>query len=98
MISGRRKEKLEETVKSLEALNTGSTKFLTVSTDVSKEADTSNLFAEVSKTFGRTADVVFANAATGPLAIPLVEDEVSDWWKTFVSLPRIPRLRNALDG
>jgi NAD(P)-dependent dehydrogenase (short-subunit alcohol dehydrogenase family) len=85
VISGRRKEKLDETVRSLEALNTGSTKFLAVPTDVSKEADTKNLFAQVSETFGRAADVVFANAGVGPPPVPLAEDDVKTWWSTFVS-------------
>jgi NAD(P)-dependent dehydrogenase (short-subunit alcohol dehydrogenase family) len=86
VISGRRKEKLDESVRSLEALNTGSTTFLAVVTDVSKEADTNNLFAQVSKTFGRAADVVFASAGVGPPPVPLAEDNVKTWWSTFVSV------------
>jgi NAD(P)-dependent dehydrogenase (short-subunit alcohol dehydrogenase family) len=58
---------------------------LAVVTDVSKEADTNNLFAEVSKTFGRAADVVFASAGVGPPPVPLAEDDVKTWWSTFVS-------------
>jgi NAD(P)-dependent dehydrogenase (short-subunit alcohol dehydrogenase family) len=95
-ISGRRKEKLDETVRSLEDLNTGSTKFLAVRTDVSKEADTTNLFAQVNKTFGRAADVVFANAGVGPPPVPLAEDDVKTWWSTFVSDPSVLDVKAAL--
>lgn len=89
VLTGRRKEKLDETVKTLEALNTGATKFLTVSADVTKEADTNNLYAQVNSSFGRAADVVFANAGVGPPPRPLAEDEARNWWSTFVSWPSI---------
>lgn len=86
VLSGRRKEKLEETLETLRPLNTGSTKFLAVTADVSKEADTNSLFAEVIRSFGRPVDVVFANAGAGPTELPLAEDKVATWWSTFVSL------------
>lgn len=88
VLSGRRKEKLDDTVQSLEALAAGSatkTKFLAVQADVSKEADTNTLFEQVTKTFGRTADVVFANAGMGPVERKLAEEDVRTWWHTFVS-------------
>lgn len=86
ILSGRRKEKLEETIEALRPLNTGSTKFLAVTADVSKEADTNSLFAQVDKSFSRPADVVFANAGAGPTELPLAEGKVATWWSTFVSL------------
>jgi NAD(P)-dependent dehydrogenase (short-subunit alcohol dehydrogenase family) len=97
VISGRRKEKLDKTVRALEALNTGSTRFLAVPTDVSKDADTTNLFAQVSETFGRAADVVFANAGVGPPPVPLAEDDVRTWWSTFVGGISMRKLCGELD-
>lgn len=85
VITGRRKDKLDETIQSFEELNTGSTKFLAVATDVSKEADTDSLFSQVKDSFGRAADVVFANAGVGPPPVPLAEGDVKTWWTTFVS-------------
>lgn len=90
MLSGRRKGRLDETIQTLEALNKGSTKFLVVQTDVSKAAETDHLFARVTKAFGRAADVVFANAGVGPAPRPLAEEDVTTWWKTFVSRSSMP--------
>lgn len=50
-----------------------------------KEADTEHLFASVKETFGRAADVVFANAGILPANLPLAEENVRTWWSTLVS-------------
>ena len=96
VLSGRRKEKLDETIQSLEALAAGpatKTKFLAVQADVSKETDTKRLFEQVTKTFGRSADVVFANAGMGPVERKSAEEDVGTWWSTFVSVTVTDRMR-----
>lgn len=69
----------------MEQLNTGATRTLAVVTDVTKEADTDHLFASVKDTFGRAADVVFANAGILPDNLPLAEENVRSWWSALVS-------------
>ncbi|KAF2007035.1 short chain dehydrogenase-like protein [Amniculicola lignicola CBS 123094] len=83
VIAGRRNDVLERTLVELEALGGGRTKVLAVQTDISKESDTSNLFEQVKKTFGRPADVVLANAAyCGPLLKPH-QESTEQWWSRF---------------
>lgn len=85
VIAGRRKERLDETIASLGELNTGTTRTLAVVTDTTKEADTNHLFARVNETFGRAADVVFANAGILSADLPLAEENVRAWWSALVS-------------
>ncbi|KAF2657955.1 NAD(P)-binding protein [Lophiostoma macrostomum CBS 122681] len=83
VISGRRKDKIDSSVISLEELAAGKTKILGVQADVAKEADTDALFAAVKKAFGRAADVVFANAGNVSEVMPLHKDANANWWKVF---------------
>jgi NADP-dependent 3-hydroxy acid dehydrogenase YdfG len=85
VIAGRRKDKLDETVLSLQQLNKGTTKLLAVATDLTVERDVENLLQEVNKAFGRPADVVIANAGQSLPMKPVAEKSVSTWWKAYVS-------------
>jgi NAD(P)-dependent dehydrogenase (short-subunit alcohol dehydrogenase family) len=85
VIAGRRKEKLDETVHSLEELNNGSTKILAVKADITLEHEMEALFKEVNDVFGRSADVVIANAAWQAKFKPLADESVNTWWSVFVS-------------
>ncbi|KAK5211634.1 hypothetical protein LTR41_003095 [Exophiala xenobiotica] len=78
-LAGRRLEKLEETASQIRALKNGSTKLLAVPTDVTKDADVANLFAQTVKTFGRSPDVVLSNAGAVEVG-PMGEQGVDVWW------------------
>jgi len=75
VITGRRKEPLEETVKEIEAFGT---KGLAVQADVGDPASVEALFAKVKETFGRL-DVLFNNAGIGAPAMPLEELPFERW-------------------
>jgi hypothetical protein len=80
----RRLEKLEETASQIRALNNGGkTKVLAVPTDVTKDADVANLFAQTVKTFGRSPDVVLSNAGAVEVG-PMGEQGVDVWWGILV--------------
>lgn len=84
VVAGRRLAKLQETVLKVRAINHGKTKAVAVQTDLAKDADVANLFAETSKTFGRSPDVVLSNA--GVVAEARVgEQSPEDWWNVMVS-------------
>lgn len=85
VIAGRRKEKLDETVRSLEELSKGTTKILGVQTDLTATRDVENLFQEVNRGFGRPADVVIANAGITPDIKLIAEESISTWWSVYVS-------------
>jgi NAD(P)-dependent dehydrogenase (short-subunit alcohol dehydrogenase family) len=83
-LAGRRLEKLEETASQIRALKNGSkTKVLAVPTDVTKDADVANLFAQTVKTFGRSPDVVLSNAGAVEVG-PMGEQGVDVWWGILV--------------
>lgn len=83
VIAGRRKEVLEKTAKSLESISKG-TKILAVPTDLKVEKDVQKLFEEVKRVFGRSADVVLANAGAVSDMKPLAEESISTWWSINV--------------
>lgn len=85
MIAGRRQEKLDEVIASTHSFNKGSTKVIGVRTDVKVERDVDNLFQNVKTTFGRAADVVYANAGWVSELIPSAEESVETWWSVYVS-------------
>ena len=60
---------------------------LGIATDVAKEKDVENLYDQVKKSFGRTADVVVANAGYLPPTMPLAEQDISVWWQGYVGIP-----------
>jgi NAD(P)-dependent dehydrogenase (short-subunit alcohol dehydrogenase family) len=79
VLSGRRKEMLEEVARSGEA--TGQ-KSLIVPGDVGDPASVRNLFARTKETFGRL-DLLFNNAGIGAPAVPM-EDLPFEKWKAVV--------------
>ena len=79
VLSGRRKEMLEEVAREGQA--TGS-RSLVVPTDVADAAAIRNLFARTKETFGRL-DLLFNNAGIGAPAIPM-EDLPFEKWKAVV--------------
>lgn len=85
VIAGRRQEKLDEVIASTHASNKGSTKVIGVRTDVKVERDVDNMFQKVKATFGRPADVVYANAGWVSDLIPSAEERVETWWSVYVS-------------
>lgn len=86
VIAGRRQEKLDEVITSTEQYNKGSTKVIGVKTDVKIDTDTDNLFKHVKTTFGRPADVVYANAGWVSELKPSAEEDVKTWWSVYVSI------------
>lgn len=85
VVAGRRQEKLDEVIASTKQYNKGSTKVIGVNTDVKIDTDTDNLFEHVKTTFGRPADVVYANAGWVSELIPSAEESVKTWWSVYVS-------------
>ncbi|KAK5194055.1 hypothetical protein LTR47_005354 [Exophiala xenobiotica] len=77
----RRQEKLDETASSLKSASAG-TKILTVKTDITISGDVEKLFSKIKETFGRTADVVLANAGWSE-AGTAGEHPVDKWWKIY---------------
>ena len=69
VLTGRRKDKLEEVAKEGAAFGG---KSLCISADIADPASIRNLFAETKKAFGRL-DVLFNNAGVGAPAVPLEE-------------------------
>ena len=78
-LAGRRKDKLEETVKEAKSLPG---KALIVPTDVTDVQSIRDLFAKTRDAFGRL-DVLFNNAGVGAPAVPL-EDLPYETWKKVV--------------
>ena len=85
MIAGRRREKLDEVIASAEQYNKGSTKVIGIKTDVKIDTDTDHLFERVKATFGRSADVVYANAGWVSELKPSAEESARTWWSVYVS-------------
>jgi NAD(P)-dependent dehydrogenase (short-subunit alcohol dehydrogenase family) len=86
VIAGRRRDKLDNTLSELTALNkslNGATKILAVSTDVTKESDTDHLFDEVKRFFGRPADVVLANAGRLTDTKAPHTETIRNWWGVY---------------
>jgi hypothetical protein len=84
IIAGRRQNALEEALLSLKKLNTGCTQTSAFSADVTQEDDAVKVFEHVQRTFGRSADVVFANAGLMLESKPLAEENITSWWRTHV--------------
>jgi NAD(P)-dependent dehydrogenase (short-subunit alcohol dehydrogenase family) len=77
VLSGRRKDKLDETV--VEGAKTGG-KSLAVPSDVSDPDSVKALFAKTREAFGRL-DVLFNNAGIGAPAVPIEELPLETWRK-----------------
>jgi NAD(P)-dependent dehydrogenase (short-subunit alcohol dehydrogenase family) len=86
VIAGRRKDVLDGTAAELKELAKEKgveTKILTVQTDITKEADTNNLFEQVKKTFGRAADVVLSNAGAISAIQAPHKESIKNWWSVY---------------
>jgi NADP-dependent 3-hydroxy acid dehydrogenase YdfG len=83
-VAGRRLDKLQETVLKVQAINNGKTKTIAVQTDLLKDTDVANLFAETIKTFGRSPNVVLSNAGVVAEA-KIGKQSPNDWWEVMVS-------------
>ncbi len=81
VVAGRRKDELDKTVGMAKA---GGGKMLAIATDVTKQEQVKNLFAETKKAFGRL-DFLFNNAGMGLPAGPM-EDIAIEKWKGVVDL------------
>jgi NAD(P)-dependent dehydrogenase (short-subunit alcohol dehydrogenase family) len=81
VITGRRKEPLDQTAADIEKLGV---KALAVIADVGKPADVDMLFARTKQTFGRL-DVLFNNAGMSAPGVPL-EDLPFETWKAVVDV------------
>jgi Dehydrogenases with different specificities (related to short-chain alcohol dehydrogenases) len=78
VVTGRRKEALEETV----SLAKGhGPEMLAVVADISQGAAVKSLFAEIQSRFGRL-DLLFNNAGIGAPRVPIEELSEGDWRKT----------------
>lgn len=86
VIAGRRKDVLDSTAKELEELAREKgmeTKIVAVQTDITKEVETNNLFDQVRKTFGRTADVVLSNAGAVSAIQAPHKESIAKWWSVY---------------
>ena len=83
VIVGRRKGRLEETARALEALKKG-TKIVAIPADSTVEKDMLNVYQTVVKIFGRSAEVILANAGALSENKPLGEEESEEWWRVYV--------------
>ncbi|KAK4947887.1 hypothetical protein LTR10_013395 [Elasticomyces elasticus] len=59
------------------------TKVLGVKADITVAEDVENLYSKIKATFGRTADVVLANAGWVSGFFKAGEDPVDNWWKVY---------------
>jgi len=80
-LAGRRRDRLEETVKEA---GTGGSRALVVPTDVSNPEAVRALFAKAKEVFGRL-DLLFNNAGVFPPGVPL-EDLSFEQWKSAVDI------------
>ena len=80
VLTGRRKEPLEETVE----LGGASKKSLAVPCDVGDPASVKSLFDEIGRVFGRL-DLLFNNAGSGAPAVPM-EDITFEQWQAVVAV------------
>jgi NAD(P)-dependent dehydrogenase (short-subunit alcohol dehydrogenase family) len=80
-LAGRRKDKLEETMREGQA---SGAKSLVAPTDVSDPQSIKALFATVKQTFGRL-DLLFNNAGIGAPAVPLEELPYESWQKVVAT-------------
>jgi len=83
VIAGRRVDKLEETASEIRTLSNGKIEALAVQTDLVRDTDVENLFAQIIKTFGRSPDVVLANAGAVE-SVAIGEQNTDDWWNIVV--------------
>jgi len=81
VITGRRKEPLDQTAADIEKLGV---KALPIIADVGKPGDVDMLFAKTKETFGRL-DVLFNNAGMGAPSV-LLEDIPFETWKAVVDV------------
>lgn len=84
VITGRRKDVVDQTVQDLKKIATADTRVLGVQADVVQERDMEVLFETIKTTFGRSADVVVANAGYVPPSALVAEQEISVWWQGYV--------------
>ena len=82
VLAGRHVEALEKVKREIEGIDE-TVKVLTVEADISSEESVKGLFEEVTKGFGRGADVLLNNAVYHEPVIG--EMNVEEWWKAFVS-------------
>jgi NAD(P)-dependent dehydrogenase (short-subunit alcohol dehydrogenase family) len=76
VVTGRRKEQLEETLALAKA---GGGKMVAIAADVGKPDDVKRLFAETKKAFGGRLDFLFNNAGMGAPAVPMEELSYEQW-------------------
>ncbi|KAK4555448.1 hypothetical protein LTR86_007200 [Recurvomyces mirabilis] len=85
VIVGRRKERLEETAQWLEKSSRGITKIVPIAADCTIDADMRRVHDTIKEIFGRSADVVLANAGAVGEIKSSAEESSSEWWKIYVS-------------
>jgi NADP-dependent 3-hydroxy acid dehydrogenase YdfG len=85
VLAGRRVEMLEETAKGIREKYKG-TEVLIVQTDITLKENVTNLFVEVKAKFGRSADLLLANAGYFEDLGLIGDVDVDDWWNAMVSI------------
>lgn len=88
VICGRRPGILERTAEKLRQLsdqNAYSTKILAVPADITSFGQMESLYSEIKAVFGRTADVVIANAGWTSQETRSGDVDPDIWWNAFVS-------------
>lgn len=63
------------------------TTVLAVPTDITNEKEVKSLFAEIQRTFARSADVLLNNAGCSDDGKLIGEQSVDAWWKVAVQNP-----------
>lgn len=76
---------LEATAASLRQISNPDTTIVAIPTDITVESEVEALFAQVRLVFGRTADVVIANAGLATDWKLSAADSERTWWSNFVS-------------
>ena len=91
IIAGRRVEKLEEVAQGLRR-KYPSPRILAVRADVTVQSDMEELFGRVKEEFGRSTDVLLANAGVMEKHNLIADQDADAWWNSMVCFGRYSEL------
>ena len=83
VLASRRVDKLKETAAKVESISNGKTKTLVAQVDLDKDVDVAKMFRKALDTFGRSPDLVLANAGVVENA-KIGELSTDDFWTVMV--------------
>ena len=88
VITGRRLDVLQKTAVELQDYSKPGSAVVALTSDITEAKSVKALFDKIKMLFGRTADVVIANAGVATDWTLAAEDDEDIWWSNFVSGPR----------